>query len=393
MMERVFASFVQGGFECSTHRRRDGRRLDVIAASRHDELAREDYRQLLELGIGTVRDGFRWHLIETRTGRYDWSSVVGQIDAARDSGMQVIWDLLHYGWPDGIDIWAPAFVNRFAAFARAAAQLVRHATDDIPFYAPINEMSFFSWAAGDAGYLNPFSSRRGFELKAQLARAAIAAMNEIWSVDPRARFVHCDPAINVVADPLRPGDHAAAEGHRLAQYQGWDMVAGTLWPQLGGTLRHLDIVGVNYYPTNQWIHGGPPIDRGHALHRPLRDILAEVHRRYRRPVLIAETGTEGNERAEWFGQVSGEAAAAMASGVPIVGICQYPILNHPGWDDDRDCPNGLLEQNWTGSGRAVHWPLRDEMARRGRMFGSTVAAERRLVAGGQSAGAGWLAAK
>ena len=35
----LFRSFVQGGFECSTHRRRDGRRLDVIAASGHDRHA------------------------------------------------------------------------------------------------------------------------------------------------------------------------------------------------------------------------------------------------------------------------------------------------------------------------------------------------------------------
>ncbi len=36
----LFRSFFLGGFECSTQRRADGRRLDLIAATRHDQLAR-----------------------------------------------------------------------------------------------------------------------------------------------------------------------------------------------------------------------------------------------------------------------------------------------------------------------------------------------------------------
>ncbi|PII37648.1 hypothetical protein T190_31055 [Sinorhizobium meliloti CCBAU 01290] len=62
----------------------------------------------------------------------------------------------------------------------------------MPFYSPVNEISFFSWGGGDAGYLNPFANGRGFELKVQLARASIEAMEAILAVDPRARFVHCD---------------------------------------------------------------------------------------------------------------------------------------------------------------------------------------------------------
>ena len=36
--------------------------------------------------------------------------------AARDTGVQVIWDLCHYGWPDDLDIFRPEFVRRFSAF-------------------------------------------------------------------------------------------------------------------------------------------------------------------------------------------------------------------------------------------------------------------------------------
>ena len=340
----LFRSFLQGGFESSTHRRaHDRKRLDVIAASQHDTFADHDYTELAKLGILTVRDGLRWHLIEAEPGRYDWSSLDRQREAAMAVGTEVIWDLLHYGWPDDIDIWTPAFVVRFAEFAAAAAQHIGLAgPGERRFYAPVNEISFFSWGGGDVAYLNPFARGRGYELKVQLARASIAAMEAILAVDPAARFVHADPIINVITDPVRPLDAPAAEGQRLAQYQAWDMIAGKAWPQLGGRPNLLDIVGVNFYHNNQWIHGGPPLAFDHPLSRPLHAILADAYARYGRPIFIAETGIEGSARPAWLRMILREIKVAQSLGVPVEGICLYPILDHPGWDDDRYCPNGLL---------------------------------------------------
>ena len=119
LLEGLFDSYFLGGFECSTHRRRDGRRLDLIAATGHDRAVVLDYRAMLEHGIRTVRDGVRWHLIETVPGRYDWSSFLPMLRAAEEVGVQVIWDLCHYGWPDHLDIWRPRFVDGFARFAAA----------------------------------------------------------------------------------------------------------------------------------------------------------------------------------------------------------------------------------------------------------------------------------
>jgi len=359
----LFQSFLQGGFECSTHRLRPrdgqpiGRRLDVIAATGHDVYAARDYTQLARHAIRTVRDGLRWHLVEPVPGQYDWSSFLPMLRAANETGTQVIWDLLHYGWPDDIDIWSPDFVARFARFARAAARIVMEESDAVPFYSPVNEISFFSWGGGDAGYLNPFANGRGFELKVQLARASIAAMDAILAVDPRARFVHCDPVINVVTDPSRPWERRVAEGHRQSQFQGWDLLAGRMWPQIGGAEKYLDIVGVNYYHNNQWIHGGPPIDMEHPLYKPLRTILFETYARYGKPMFIAETGIEADRRESWFAYVHAEVAAALKAGVPVEGICLYPIVNHLGWDDDRPCDNGLLSMQLEGHERQVHEPL------------------------------------
>lgn len=358
---RLFRSFFQAGFECSTHRRPDGRRLDLIAGTEHDRTAAQDYRFMRELGLHTVRDGLRWHLIETAPGRYDWSSFLPMLHAARREGLQVIWDLCHYGWPDDLDIWQAQFAERLARFAAAAAAVVRDETGEVPFYSPVNEISFWSWAGGDMARMHPAARGRGVELKVQLVRACIAAIEAVRGVDPRARFVQADPAIHVAALPGQ--DAQAAEDYRQAQFQAWDMLCGRQWPSLGGRPDYLDIVGVNYYSDNQWFLGGDTIRRGQPEYRPFHAILGEVHRRYGRPLLVAETGAEGEQRAPWLRYVADQAVAALEDGVPIEGMCLYPVLDYPGWDDGRHCQTGLLGYARDGAGgfRPVCGPLLEEL--------------------------------
>jgi ferritin-like metal-binding protein YciE len=44
-------------------------------------------------------------------------------------------------------------------------------------------------------------------------------------------------------------------------------------------------------------------------------------------------------------------------GVPMEGICLYPILNHPGWDDGRHCHNGWWDYADALGQRPIHEPL------------------------------------
>lgn len=365
----LFKSFFLGGFECSSHRRADGRRLDLLAGTGHDRWARQDYAALQHHGIHTVRDGLRWHLIERCPGEYDWSSFLPQLRAANASGTQVIWDLCHYGWPDDLDIWRPRFVERFARFAAAVAQLIRDESDGLAFYAPINEISFWAWAGGDNELINPMARGRGAELKHQLVRASIAAIEAIRVVDPLARFVQVDPAIHVRAGNDRPGPRREAENARQGQYEAWDMLCGRAWPGLGGRPEYLDILGINYYSDNQWYLGGPTIERGHPDYRPFVGILTEIHQRYGRPLLVAETGAEGDLRGDWLRYVSEQVGLAQQRGVPVEGICLYPILDYPGWDDGRHCPTGLLGFADAAGRREVHSGLADELRLQQTRFG------------------------
>jgi len=280
---------------------------------------------------------------------------------AHETGTQVIWDVAHYGWPDDIDIWSPAFHERFADFARAAARVVRDETDTVPFYVPVNEISFWSWAGGDVAYMNPLASERGRELKAVLVRAAIAAMNAIREVEPRARFVHAEPAITIHPKSDRWEDRVAARDYTNSQYETWDYISGRLRPELGGKPEYLDIIGVNYYAHNQWIDGSTWIEVDHPRYRPVHHLLHDIHARYGRPMFVAETGIEGEERLPWLRYMGGQLMQARADGVPVEGICLYPITDYPGWLDDRHCPAGLFGYVEPDGTRAVYQPLADEI--------------------------------
>lgn len=372
------------GFECSTHRLRPNRRLDLIAATRHDTFAQQDYARLKQQGIRVTREGVRWHLVEQTPGRYDFSSVLPIVRAARATGTQVIWDLCHFGWPDHIDVFKPEFVTALAQYSAAFVKWLHNEAHAPGFFVPVNEISFFSWAAGDEGSMYPFVTGRGFELKTQLVRAAIQTMDAVWSVLPEARFVHVDPIIHVLANPRHPEEQPAAEAYRLSQFQAWDMLCGRLWPELGGNERYLDIVGVNFYPQNQWfyhlkgfrqIRKFSPLSRRHPLYRPFREMLTEVYERYHRPMIIAETGAEDGVRPGWLRYVCTETDAVIGNGLPLHGMCIYPILNHPGWVDGRHCHNGLWDYPDDHGNRKLYQPLARELQRWRNHFEKRAAAD------------------
>ena len=353
-----------GGFECSTHRNYKGKRIDVIAATRHDEFAEADYACLMAMGMRTARDGVRWHLIEHAPFQYDFSSVLNQIRAAKKTGIQIIWDLFHYGYPADLDIFSTEFPVRFAGFAEAFTKFLLIENSEMPFFCPVNEISFFSWIAGDVGGFFPFERGRGDELKQQLVRSSILAIDKIRAVCPNARFVQTDPAIRVTVSPKFPNARQDAENYHRAQFHALDMLCGKRLPELGGNETYLDIIGVNYYFNNQWRHpSGRRILRGNKQYIPFNQILGEWFERYQRPMIIAETGIENNARPDWFRYISEEVRTAQSNGAVIEGICLYPVINHPGWDDNRHCYNGLWDYPDNFGNRKIYEPLAEEIRR------------------------------
>lgn len=342
-----------GGYECATHINPQGMRLDMIAGVEHDRRALEDYRLLTTQNMRVARDGVRWHLID-QGGEYHFESLLPMVRAAREAGVQIIWDLCHYGWPDDVDLLKPQFVDRFAKFSVAVARVIRDESEGVPFYAPVNEISFLCWAA-TRDLIYPHAEGRDNEIKAQLVRATLAACEAVWSVSPGARFVYPEPVIHVFAPQDKPDLLEAAKMYNEAQYDAWDMIAGRKAPGLGGHEKYLDILGLNYYHSNQWEHtqgrlrweDEPRDPRWIPFHR----MVQSVWERYERTMIVAETSHFGSGRARWILEMADEICKARQIGLPVEGICLYPILDRYDWNDFNHWHNsGLWDFHKTANG-------------------------------------------
>lgn len=89
---------------------------------------------------------------------------------------------------------------------------------------------------------------------------------------------------------------------------------GRIEPELGGDESFVDVLGLNFYPHNQWYYSGPTVPMGHHEYRPLSDMLLGVWERYGKPMIIAETGAEGSGRAAWLHYVCMKCGAPWRKG-------------------------------------------------------------------------------
>ncbi|WP_097127061.1 glycoside hydrolase family 1 protein [Spirosoma fluviale] len=334
-----FQSFWWGGYECSDQQNCFGNRVDLLRASGHLQLLNEDYALLHSFNIRTVREGIQWSHVEKRPYQYDWSMVADMLAEGHRQGIQQIWDLCHFGYPDDLTPLHPMFARRFAALCRA---FVRFYRDLYPYdsliVTPINEVSFMSWLGGDAAGTSPYCTKQGWEVKVGLMRAYIEGVAAMREIDPTIRILTTEPLVQMVpplnATPEQIIDAAIADDN---QFQSVDMLAGRLTPELGGSPDYVDILGFNYYYNNQWIEGthtflGWNDDVPDSRWVPLRHLLTKAYRRYERPIALTETSHPGIDRPFWIEMVGRECAAVRQAGVPLVGVCLYPIVDRPDWD-------------------------------------------------------------
>lgn len=336
-----FRSFWQAGYECADLVNNRGERVDLLAMTGHDRQPAAHYAALAPFGIKTVREGIRWAHVERRPGQYRWTEVRQRLTAAREQGIQQVWDICHFGYPADLSPLHPQFERRFVAVCEAFARLYHDHTDEPLLVTPINEMSFISWLGGEVAGTTPFAARQGFEVKRRLAGAYIAGAAAIRAVAPSTRLLSTEPLINIVPPPDAGGaaDHLLAEvrAHHEAQFQAWDLLSGRMCPELGGQPDVLDLVGVNFYYDNQWVHQqgrlrweDSPRD---PRWTPLHQLMQHIWDRYQRPLVLAETSHPGVDRPHWIRETAAECCRALAEGIPLLGICLYPILDRPDWDD------------------------------------------------------------
>jgi hypothetical protein len=349
----MFRSFFLAGFEGSTGYNRHGQWFDQVVATGHNETVDRDYRDLRALGIHAARETVRWPLVDLGGGQYDFSSVEPFAEAARRHDVEVIWDLFHYGFPRGLDLLGPDFPRRFADYCHAVGRYIAKRTDGTCWFTPVNEPSFMAYAGGEAGLFAPHLTGRGWDLKVALCRAAITGIDALRDAAPGCRIVNVDPLCRVAVSPDRPEEaEEARDFNERLVFQAWDILAGRLLPELGGSPAHLDVVGINYYWTNQWewrvapLPDGrvPPLNDDDPRRVLLSDLVRSVWDRYGHQLIISETAHVGDNRGPWLREVTREAEAVLASGVPLRGVCLYPILGMPEWHEPNVwTPMGLWD--------------------------------------------------
>jgi hypothetical protein len=70
---------------------------------------------------------------------------------------------------------------------------------------------------------------------------------------------------------------------------------------------------------------------------PVADLLERAYHRYRRPVVLTETGHFGEHRSNWIHMILEACRQAVARGVDLRGACIYPVIDRPDWDDLHRC--------------------------------------------------------
>ena len=147
-----FASFFQAGFECSSHRRRDGVRLDLIRATVHD---RHVARRLSAVRGARLRhDPRRPALAPDRDSRR--AHTTGRAGCRRSrrrsrSACRSSGTCSTTARPITSTRRADDFPERFTDFALAALEVQQSVSGRPPLVCPLNEINFLSWAVED-GY-------------------------------------------------------------------------------------------------------------------------------------------------------------------------------------------------------------------------------------------------
>ena len=246
---------------------------------------------------------------------------------------------MHYGYPDDVDLFAPEFVPRFARF-RARRRRGRPRRDGRADLLHAGQRDLVQRLGRRGGRLHgALRERARGRLKRILVRGAIAAAEAIWKVDPAARMLSVDPLVHLHPPAGRPDlrDEAAHFNEHVVT-EAFDLLSGRREPELGGSRAHLGILGLNYYSGNQWTIATPEepqrsLDWEDDDWIPLSELLLGVERRYGGPLVLAETGSAGDSRGPWIEFLAREAARALELGVDLHGICLYPIVTSPDWED------------------------------------------------------------
>jgi beta-glucosidase/6-phospho-beta-glucosidase/beta-galactosidase len=335
---------------------RTGRALDEYALTEHYERWSDDLALFAELGVPAVRYGIPWHRINPAPGVWDFTWADRPLERLLELGIAPIVDLVHYGVPPWIEgaFLHPSFDRHLAEYAARVAERFR---GRIHAYTPANEPRVTAWYCGKLGWWPPH--RRGWRgflaVLVAAGRGIVAAVEALRAVDPEIVAVHVDATD--LYEAATPELQPEAQRRQHLVFLALDLIAGRVdeahplhdWALAHGAApadlawfrsRALepDLVGINLYPlfSDKRLVPSPRGLRVRMRYAPatIVDRLAQMYwDRYRRPLLITETASQGSiaRRAAWLEDSVQAVRRVRARGVPLVGYTWWPLFALVTW--------------------------------------------------------------
>ncbi|MET1087729.1 MAG: family 1 glycosylhydrolase [Arthrobacter sp.] len=335
-----------GAFE-STYLPRHDR--DIFESTAHDINWKQDLGLLAACGVRRLRYPVRWHRVEARENVFDWSETDRVLHHLRDNGFQPIIDLIHHTsyprWLEG-GFADPRFRTAYLRYTELFARRYPWVQEYTLFNEPFSTL----FLTGHEAVWPPYQSGlKNFVGQLLNVLPAVAEASRAYAdLLPGARHVWTDTCEHHTGSGTRGTAYAAMANERrflvLDSFlgKGYDLdgpMAEPLHDAGGERLLdidpgRIDVLGLDYYAHCQWhfddVCGSTPT----PFPVPLADQIHLYWERYGVPCLLTETNIRGrtSDRATWFKYVLEQCERARARGVPLDGLCWFPVIDSTDWD-------------------------------------------------------------
>jgi len=317
--------------------------VDQFEWTQHNRFWRDDFRRAREqLGITNLRYALPWHKLEPTPGKFDWSIADERIAGAKEMGIELYLDVMHFGTPLWLKQAAgdPEFPEALERFTEA---MVTRYASSVSTWCPCNEPLVLALFSGDFGFWPPHSRKwRGYmPVMSRIVQAVSRSMRAIRRCQPEATILHCDNVENYKSrDP-----ELAIEVRRrnLRRFLVLDLLMGRVdrnhplfnWVTSYGMSeldldwfrshpQKPDVLGIDYYPHSDWQLdkvGNGVRQRRSETPLGLYGVGNAYYNRYGLPMMVTETSIEGQaiNREIWLEETVEDCRRLREEGVPMLG--------------------------------------------------------------------------
>ncbi len=344
-------------------------------------VAEEDFTTLRNLGLNAQRLGFEWARIMPEEGKIDLGSIKRyreMVDSLKGLGMEPMITLNHFTlpvWAAGKGGWEnPKISQDFKKYT----EVVVNAFGDVSKWVSLNEPSqiidmgyiFGSWPPG-----KKFRVDQVFQVEQNLRKAHYYAFELLKKHIPNAQ-VGVANAVKFLT-PHNPNSFLDRKITGIANYLGNNKL-------IDSSLDFVDFIGVNYYhsyllkfkptikvtlrddaegviKTAPFLETVKPegfvSDTGWSI-TPVffHDLLMDLHKRYRKPIIITENGIadkEGKMQAFYILTHLIAIEGAISQGVKINGYYYWASIDTQEWMLGNKYKFGLISLDQKSKARTL----------------------------------------